>query len=425
MLKQICKIIKNDLRSNLLLIAGMFVIAASLWYAVDYVYAQTKNMIQPIGFDWRNVYYVQVGVLPQESKDYDATPKDIDATTAEYMEFYDRIKRHPAVESACYTRMHFHYMWKNSNTAVYRDSLGVYAYHRIVSPSYFEAFGVNGADGCSPQELSRRAAAEPGVVLSEDLARYLMNGVKWDEPAKHSATEIVGTDIVTENKENPPVKVLALCERQKYNEFNFYNSALYDINSNLRVNYNSIPYIDMFIRVKPDADGTQFMESFRREMKKQLRVGNLYLADMKPMSLQRKEHLSEYRSELYMHYSIAAFFLVNAFLAILGTFWFRTQQRTGELAIRLAFGATPRNLMTMLMLEGILLVTVAYLPAIAIGYGLGKGEVLTRYWEWNNARLLVSSLLTYLLLVAVTVFSIWFPARRAMKIQVVEALHGE
>lgn len=37
MLIHILKIIKNNLRANLLLVAGIFVIATSLWYAVDYV----------------------------------------------------------------------------------------------------------------------------------------------------------------------------------------------------------------------------------------------------------------------------------------------------------------------------------------------------------------------------------------------------
>lgn len=48
-------------------------------------------------------------------------------------------------------------------------------------------------------------------------------------------------------------------------------------------------------------------------MKKQLRVGNLYLADMRPMSYYRNEHLADYRSDLYTYLAIAGFFLANAF----------------------------------------------------------------------------------------------------------------
>ena len=46
MLIHILKIIKNNLRANLLLVAGIFVIATSLWYAVDYVYAvAVRNLL--------------------------------------------------------------------------------------------------------------------------------------------------------------------------------------------------------------------------------------------------------------------------------------------------------------------------------------------------------------------------------------------
>jgi ABC-type antimicrobial peptide transport system permease subunit len=52
--------------------------------------------------------------------------------------------------------------------------------------------------------------------------------------------------------------------------------------------------------------------------------------------------------------------------------------------------------------------------------------LLTTYpIEWGIARFLVSSLLTYVLLAAITVFSIAFPARRAMKLNPAVALHGE
>ena len=65
------------------------------------------------------------------------------------------------------------------------------------------------------------------------------------------------------------------------------------------------------------------------------------------MSYYRNEHLADYRSDLYTYLAIAGFFLANAFLAILGTFWFRTQQRREELAVRLVAGATPHNLQTL------------------------------------------------------------------------------
>lgn len=66
MLIHLLIIIKNNLRANLLLMAGMFVIATSLWYAVDYVYAVVVNQQKSLGFDWEHVYYVQAAVLQDQ-----------------------------------------------------------------------------------------------------------------------------------------------------------------------------------------------------------------------------------------------------------------------------------------------------------------------------------------------------------------------
>lgn len=99
--------------------AGIFVIATSLWYAVDYVYAVAVNGQKSLGFEWENVYYIQVGVLPQESLERDTTTRSPEMMTGEYLEFCNRLKRHPAVKDLCYTRMHFHYVWKNSTQTVF------------------------------------------------------------------------------------------------------------------------------------------------------------------------------------------------------------------------------------------------------------------------------------------------------------------
>lgn len=429
MLKQIFTIIRNNLRSNLLLMAGMFVISASLWYAVDYVYSVADNLRKPLGFDWEHVYYLQVGVLPQESNQWDDTEKSAEEQTSEYYTFLDRVRKHPAVENLCVTRLHYHYVWKNSNMAIYRDSLGTGTLFRGVTPEYFSVFRVKGADGTSPEQLAEKLQWND-YILSEDAADYLLNGKKMGTSEARNPSELVGEYITLDKRDGDSVRVAAVCEMQKYNEYGAPQRTAYSIlkfaGGANTMRYAWAPSFDVFIRVKPEADNADFVHDFRREMKKQLRLGNYYLGDIKALSITRNEHLASFRSDLYSYFSIAGFFLVNAFLAILGTFWFRTQQRTEELAIRLVVGATPASLMQMLMLEGIILITLAYLPAMGLGYYLGNAEMVETWpTDWSMTRFGISSLLTYLMLLAVTLFSIWFPARKAMKIEPVEALHGE
>ena len=171
MLIHLLIIIKNNLRANLLLMAGMFVIATSLWYAVDYVYAVVVNQQKSLGFDWEHVYYVQAAVLPNESVECDTASRSDDEVTAEYLEFYNRLQHHPA----CYTLMHFHYIWKNGSGTMSYDTLKTSAMYREVTPSYFTVFRVRGADECSPEELSRRASHTNDFVVTENTACRLLN----------------------------------------------------------------------------------------------------------------------------------------------------------------------------------------------------------------------------------------------------------
>ena len=54
------------------------------------------------------------------------------------------------------------------------------------------------------------------------------------------------------------------------------------------------------------------------------------------------------------------FLLLNIFLGLLGTFWFRTQQRKGEMALMMAVGGSKQSVFFRLLSEGwlmLLLVT--------------------------------------------------------------------
>ena len=47
------------------------------------------------------------------------------------------------------------------------------------------------------------------------------------------------------------------------------------------------------------------------------------------------------------------FLLLNIFLGLLGTFWFRTQQRRSEIALHKVHGASDMSIFTRLISEGL------------------------------------------------------------------------
>jgi putative ABC transport system permease protein len=428
MIQHIWTILKNNRRANLLLGLGMFVISLALWYSVDFVYTVALNQRTPLGFDWHHVYHLRVSALPDGSADYRAERHTPELTSQDGGELMRRLNAHPAVESSCLTVYHAHYVWKNASTGLNIDSLQLGGYLRLVTPDYFRVFRVKAWNGGSPEQLVKAVGQDYSqVILTKRIGQNIL--LHQDPDAVTDLSAAIGRNVMVTNLSQDSVRIAAFCENQKYNEFTRTGAAVYGLINPIGDQWlqeEGLGNIDFYFRVKDEADTPDFLANFREEMSARLRVGNLYVEDIVPVSKERDAHLSSNRSELYTYLTVSAFFLVNAFLAILGTFWFRTQERTEEMAVRLVVGSRPRQLMALLTGEGLLLVTLAYIPALIVAYVLGANDLLTTYpIEWSFVRFLVSSALTYVLLAAITVFSIGFPARRAMKLNPAMALHGE
>ncbi|MFC1766779.1 FtsX-like permease family protein, partial [Planctomycetota bacterium] len=114
------------------------------------------------------------------------------------------------------------------------------------------------------------------------------------------------------------------------------------------------------------------------------------------------------------------------FLAVVGLYGLvnaTTSQRTREIGIRLAMGATGANILLLILRQGTLLtiggLTLGLLSALAMGhwlrhllYDISSGDALTY-------------LAAILVLGVTTLVACWIPARRAAKTNPMEALRYE
>ena len=132
----------------------------------------------------------------------------------------------------------------------------------------------------------------------------------------------------------------------------------------------------------------------------------------------------ELDDELYPS-SVEVCLRVNILLGIVGTFWFRTQHRRAESALRIAVGASRMQLWQRLNKEGLLLLTLAALPAAVICYNIGHLELTEGYMEWGVVRFLITFVITYFLMSLMILVGIWFPARQVIRIHPAEALREE
>ena len=195
------------------------------------------------------------------------------------------------------------------------------------------------------------------------------------------------------------------------------NRALWEIWSEGRmIEKNANKDLTMLIRVHPDADH-DFRETFLSTMRAQLTAGNLSIVNLTRMEDYRTYilNLSSINLMYGAGYFLAAFFFICAFLGIIGTFWFRTESRTSEIGLRMALGATRRQVRWQMIGEGLMLLGIVWLPAVIVSYVL-------RTAVWDNETLLSDTVLfitltavTTVLLMLLIVAGIWIPARQAGK----------
>jgi putative ABC transport system permease protein len=118
------------------------------------------------------------------------------------------------------------------------------------------------------------------------------------------------------------------------------------------------------------------------------------------------------------------FLLVAVFLGFLGSFWFRTQQRVPEIALRKVNGATQWQIFRRLISEGLIMLLISTIIFTPIYFYLVNvvGASIENFIFDNNSVNFVAYVITLLILAAMIIAGIWFPARKAMKVEPANAL---
>ena len=183
---------------------------------------------------------------------------------------------------------------------------------------------------------------------------------------------------------------------------------------------------ELCVRVRADQD-VDFIERLKADSEKQFRVGNIYISNIRSFKDIRRNFQQFQYNGVRDSITTVVFLLVNIFLGLLGTFWFRTQQRKSEIALHKAHGATNRMVFTRLLSEGWLLLLIITPLAVIIDLNLAFAELNS----WHNgttlewSRLLLCAVISFLLIALMIAIGIGIPAQKAMKIDPAEALHGE
>lgn len=160
----------------------------------------------------------------------------------------------------------------------------------------------------------------------------------------------------------------------------------------------------------------------------------------------QREKADGITNRLYIQWGISLFFTLNIALAVIGVLWFRTQRRRGEIGIRRALGSSKHLIEWQLVLEPLLLLCMAAIPAIAIGWLIMEAGLLPEVINRENLQEMLTSMdasipepnvywidnpwkrfafvqaLTLVVLSIVVTISAYLPASLASRVRPVEAL---
>lgn len=412
--KKLLTQIKNEWQSNMWLFIELLLVSVVMWYVVDYIYIKATIYNLPRGFDITNCYLLSMGHLTEQSPDF-VHDRSNNANSDDVKEIMERLRRHPDVEAVGLGHNAYPYNMSNSSNSFSYDTLSTgYLYRRTMTPGFIEVFRYQGMHGETPHELAEKLVK--GAFMTSPDAFAGNNGCQIDQ--------LINQPFYLYGDSTNPSRLATTYQPIRYDDFTDYENSRSVIEYLNWYDYDQ--YKELCIRVK-EAHDAGFVDRFRADLDKQYRVGNIFISDVRSFKDIRHNYQEWQTSQLRNYLFGMAFLLLNIFIALLGTFWFRTQQRRGEIALHKSMGATKTHIFVRQLSEGLLILTLATIPAIVVDFNLAKAEIN----QWMNGttlaagRFLLTVLYTYLIIAVMIVIGVWIPARRAMKIQAAEALHAE
>lgn len=413
MKRVLLKQIRNEWKDNVWLVIELAVVAASIWVLALVLYARVKYNYYPKGFDADDVYSLSVKWIDSKSPEYVA-PADSNDTGyyADRKDLLRRLRENPYVEAVAIHNNGFPYNYNFDGWTLSPfgggESINYMGNARQVSPDMVDVLRLESLTGLDRKQL--KAALGRGEILYSD------NMV--DEYGGRDPIALKGEQVILDGDSSKIYKVadVVRCVRRSDYEPAYYGTIIIPLDED-----NSWTS-GLAVRVKP-GKGRAFEESFHADDDLR-RQRNVRLTDLKSLADIREACQRNMDVQVRMNFVVITFLMVTIFLGLLGTFWFRMQQRVSEIAIRKVSGATRRQVFRRIIGEGMALLVCGMLIASACIWPLLSSDGFAYMGEkWYMALLM--ECLAVALVAAGIVVSLWYPAKKAMDIEPAIAIKAE
>ena len=275
---------------------------------------------------------------------------------------------------------------------------------RVADNGYFEAFGIPILRG---RNFSSSEVTQPKrvVLINEVFARKYFPG----EDPIGKTVDVVMFDQPT------PTEIVGVVGNVRY------ESLIDDYEPYVYFAHPDLTYSFMTLVIRTDGDPAALAPAVQREIR--ALDPNQPVSDVRTMNQVMSETVSRARFNTLLLGLFAALATVLSAVGIFGVMNYSVALRTKEIGLRLAIGAQPRQVLLLVLKQGLSLTVIGVILGLAAAFALTR---LLSGLLFGVAAVDVGTFaMMSLLLVLVSIAACYLPARRAMKIDPLRALRYE
>ena len=400
----------HEWKTNIWFVIELAIVTLAIWTLMTYLWSTCKGVLDPRGFNPEDVYSIDIRSVAKASPYF--LPEYEENFFEDRNELIRRLKENPNVE---YVSLHYNFLpydlsWIGNSIRIEgSDSIMYSGNFRYAQPEIIKLLDIKSVTGKSQDELT--AMLERGeIFISPDKDFEEKNGPIEKFVGKTAYTYAAG-------QYDYPVKIGDIVYSVKREDFDKAPASVilpYSFEEDER-------WRRIILKVKPDR-GKAFEEDFYSDYDL-THLRNTYFTGLKSLvKMGENQNVKKYIQVRFLT-GISAFFLLTIFLGLLGSFWFRVQQRVSEIAIRKTFGATDKEIFRRIIGEGLLLLLGGVLLISACVWPFIKKITESINEEWYTI-LAIEGVTSALIAIGI-ILSLWYPAWRAMRIEPAIAVKEE
>lgn len=399
MKRHILRQMTTEWRSNAGLLFELVITGLVLWGLCWFFASVLMRRSAKSGCDIEGVFAASIVYKGGDSISAEKHRRDLDALVNHFKSMPAVLHAGYGANSDPYSLMYLGNSLRHING---EDTIEFGGNFRYMSPELMEVYQIHGLDGASPAEMAQRLA-RGDVFIGYDRIR---------DDVRHKIDSLLGSEMSTYSRRALFSTLIKPIRRTDYEPV--------DMMVVLPLDAGADPY-SFVVRVSPDAKDS-FVESLTAD---DYRIGSVLLSGMTSLEDRRQAVQTAMTARIRTGIAGSFFLIVVIFLGFSGAFWFRTQQRRKEIAIRRVNGATEGNVLRRMLAEGLILLAAASVLIIPGVCFLKDVEMIAEYMDLPS-RLEWIALVIALAAMAVTIVAgIIYPAWRAMKERPADVLHAE